>query len=384
MHLLKHTSYNYSHQAPIGWLGGMTKSSDRYARWFGTRVPIVSRGGIAILTFLAALLFSVLIYFTFDFTIITWNWITPLLLTLTAGFLIHILILLILKIRFNSPSTNSEFNALIGQVHQKVVVPSRAHIWIRQSEEAFIATSINPIFDAVIVSEPMVDLILKTPESGEVLLAFHLLRVPRTKWIGDLFGSIILFLIFTYTSSLILVPLAIAIGQSIALGYLYVVMSVTMNFASFFVVPIILVLLLKDTFWRHDSAFDGILEIYGVHPNVAKVHVERGYPLNEDEAQTVVWGVRDWEKRKRGSRRVGVSTLAAIGSFLLGYIPLLVLLSGGYYPISPYLYFLSYLPFIFALIGISISYLLLKRWDKNAVGEVFKKTTDYDEPIWVD
>jgi len=344
----------------------------------------VSRGGIAILTFLAALPFSVLIYFTFDFTIITWNWITALFLTLNAGFLIHILILLILKIRFNSPSTNSEFNALIGQIHQKVVLPSRAHIWIRQSEEAFIATSFNPIFDAVIVSDPMVDLILKTPESGEVLLAFHLLRVPRTRWIGDLFGSIILFLIFTYTSSLILVPLALSIGQSILLGYLYVIIGVIGSLGSLFMVPIILVFLVKGAFWRHDPAFDSIQEIYGIHPNVAKVHVERGYPLTEDEAQTVVWGVRDWEKRMRGSRRVGISTLAAIGSFLLGYIPLLVLLSGGYYPISPYLYFLSYLPFIFAFVGISISYLLIRRWDKNAMGEVFKKTTDYDEPIWVD
>ncbi|MHA3963851.1 MAG: hypothetical protein AM325_009940 [Candidatus Thorarchaeota archaeon SMTZ1-45] len=362
----------------------MTKSSDRYARWFGTRVPLVSRGGIALLTFLTALPYSVVLYFIFEFTIITSNWITALFITLNVGFIIHILILLLLKIRFNNPSTNSEFNALVGQVYQKVVLPSRAHIWTRQSEESFIATSFNPLFDAVIVSEPMVDLILKTPGSGEALLAFHLLRVPRTRWIADLFGSLILFLIFTYPSSLLLVPFTITIAQSIMIGYFYTIMYALSTFASFFMVPIILVLLLKGTFWRHDLAFDGIQEIYGIHPNVAKVHIERGYPLTEDEAQTVVWGVRDWEKRRRGSRRVGVSTLAAIGSFLLGYIPLFLLLGGGYYPYSPYLYFFLYLPYIFALVGILISYLLLRRWDKNAMGEVFKKTTDYDEPIWVD
>jgi hypothetical protein len=50
-----------------------------------------------------------------------------------------------------------------------------------------------------------------------------------------------------------------------------------------------------------------------------------------------------------------------------------------------YYYFLvQYFPFIFAGFMALGSYLLVKRWDNNAMGEVFQKTTDYDEPIWAD
>ncbi len=300
---------------------------------------------------------------------------------LVVGLLVHLLILLILKIRFINPSTRSEFNALVSQIHQKVVIPSRARVWVRQSQDAYIATSFNPIFDAVIVSEPMVDLIIKNPESGEALLAFHLMRVPRTRWLADMIGSVILFSLFTFASIYFLVPFSVAIGRSILEGYFYMIVMAFSQFAAIFIAPILLIFLVKGIFWRHEPAFDIVQEIYGIHPNVAKVHIERGYPLNEEEAQTVVWSIREWERRRRGARRLGVCTFVAIGLFFLSYIPLTMLL---YSPFFPYWFFIGYLPFIVAGIAALIVYYVLKRWDKNAMGEVFKKTTDYDEPIWVD
>lgn len=363
-----------------GWLGGMTKTSNRYARWFGTRVPLVSRGGIALLTLLGALPFSVIIYLGFEITIITVNWLIAVLLSLLVGALLHILIILFLKIRFNNPSTNAEFLDLVSRVHQKVVISPRTNIWVRQSDDVFIASSFNPFFDAIIVSEPMVDLIMKSPKSGEVLLAFHLLKVPRTRWFADLIGATILFVIFTYLSSLVLVPLAIMIGESFRVsGWFF--MSLFSSFATIIIAPILFIFLVKGTFWRHEPAFVGVQEIYGMHPQVAKVEVERGIVLKEDEAQTVVWGVREWEKSKRSARRIGVSTLVAIPSYFLGSVPFIWL---GYPQYSPFLILLIYSPYIFGAVGALAAYLLLRRWDKNAMGEVFQKTTDYDEPIWAD
>ena len=358
----------------------MTKTSDRYARWFGTRVPLVSRGGIVLLTFLGALPFSVAIHLHFNITIITVNWLIAVLLSLLVGALFHILILLFLKIRFNNPSTNTEFLDLVSRIHQKVVISSRTHIWIRKSEEVFIASTFNPVFDAIIVSEPMVDLILKSPESGEVLLAFHHLRAPRTRWYADFIGATILFVIFAYLSSLVLVPLAIMIVQSFRVsGWFFI--SLFSSFATIIMAPIIFIALVKGTFWRHEPAFVGVQEIYGMHPQVAKVEVERGIVLKEDEAQTVIWGVREWEKSKRSARRIGVCTFVAILSFFLGSIPFIWL---GYPRYSPFFLLLIYLPYIFPALAAILSYLLLRRWDKNAMGGVFQKTTDYDEPIWVD
>jgi len=364
----------------MGWLGGLTKSSDRYAKWFGTRVPLVSRGMMILLTFLTAMPFSIMFYYTIHYTMVGIDFIIW--FPLAIGFLVHLVILLILKIRFINPSTRSEFNALVSQIHQKIVIPSRARVWVRQSQDAYIATSFNYIFDAVIISEPMVDLIMKNPESGEALLAFHLLRVPRTRWIADMIGSGILFQAFTYASVFFLVPLAISIAQMISWnGSIFIIIYTLTSLAPLLLAPFLLIFLVKGTFWRHEPAFDAVQEIYGIHPNVAKVHIERGYPLNEEEAQTVVWSIREWEKRRRGARRLGVCTFVAIGSFFLSFIPLTMLL---YSPFFPYLFFAGYLPFIVAGIAALIVYYVLKRWDKNAMGEVFKKTTDYVEPIWID
>jgi len=359
----------------------MTKTSDRYAKWFGTRVPLVSRGGIALLTFLGALPFSVIMYLSFEYTIITINWWIALLLFLLVGALLHLLILLFLKIRFTNPSTNADFLEIVSRVHQKVVISRRTHIWVRQSADVFIVSTFNPIFETIIVSEPMVDLIMKNPESGEALLAFHLLRTPRTRWFGDLIGSVILFSLLAYPLSLFIVPLVITIGAAIASGNWYTIYSLG-YVAALFVAPILLIFLVKGAFWRHEPAFVGVQEIYGIHPNVAKVQVESGCILDEEQAQTVVWAVRDWEKRKRSARRFGVCTLIAIPSWFLGLVLISII---AYFPYNPVAaIFIGYFPYIVAIGFAAIAYFLLLRWDKNAMGEVFRKTTDYDEPIWLD
>jgi hypothetical protein len=341
---------------------------------------MVSRGFTVLVVLLAALPFSAIIYSGFGLTILGTNWLSVLLYSTIGGALFHILYLLIQKIRFDNPSPNTDFHDLIGRIHQKVEISSRTHIWVRQSEVVFIASTYNPIFNAVIVSEPMVDLIMKSPESGEALLAFHLLRVPRARWFADFVGSVILFLIFAYASSLVLVPLIIMLVQSIMYSGIMVI-SMMGSFATLFMGPIIFIILLKGTFWRHEPAFVAVQQLYGLHPNVAKVQVERGIILNEEEAQTVIWSVRDWEKNKRAARRLGVCTLVAILFWLLGIFLVSWIL---YLPYSPIMILLAYLPYILAGVAALTAHFLLKRWDNNAMGEVFKETTDYDEPIWMD
>ena len=358
----------------------MTKTSDRYARWFGTRVPSVSRGFIVLLVTFVAIPFSAALFLGLGYTIIGINWWIALLLSIMVGALLHIFYLLILQNRFDNPSPNTDFHNLIGRIHQRVLVSSNTYVWVRQSEDVFIASTFNPIFNAVIISEPMVDLVMKSPESGEALLAFHFLRVPRSKWFADFAGAVILFLIFTYASSLILVPLAIMVVQSLAYGGLFIY-SLMSTFVPLFMAPIIFVVLVKGTFWRHEPAFVGVESVYGLHPNVAKIQVERGITLNEEEAQTVVWSVREWEKRKRSSRRMGVCTLAAVASWIVGIFLIAWI---GYFPYGLYFSLMMYIPFILAGAAVLTTYLLLRRWDNNAMGEVFKETTDYDEPIWMD
>ena len=337
---------------------------------------------MVILSLLCALPFSVFIYAQFSYSIVTYNWLFPLVYSLALGACIHVLYLTFLRTRFTNPSTNREFLDIVSRIHQKIVISSRTRIWIRKSEEPFIATTFNPLFNAIIVSEPMQDRILQDPKSGEVLLAFHLFRVPKTQWFVDLIGSTVMFLIFTYGSILFLIPLvAQIIWMQMYGGYfMLIILSLTMSLLPLCLVLFLLVLVMKGTFWRHEPAFDSIQSIYGMHPNVAKVQVEEGRILDEEEAQAVIWAVREWEKNKRGARRVGLSTILAILSFILS-----ILVAFRFYVPYPLLLLLIVqIPSIAAVAVWVCSYLILRRWDRNAMGEVFHKTTDYDEPLWMD
>ena len=294
----------------------------------------------------------------------------------------HILYLLLLKLRYSTPLDNHWLQGLVSRVHQRVVIPSRVEVWIRSSDDAFIASTFNPLFDAIIISEPMVKLIQNNPESGEVILAYHMFRTPEKKWFGDFIGGIILFIILTYASASFLVPLSMALFQMMIFNPLFI-FAFASQLIPFIVGPIILIFLVKGAFWRHETAFVSVQEIYGKHPQVAKVEVEQGRILNEEEAQTVIWGVRDWEKSKRSGRRIGLLTITGLSSWVLSMLLVWGIAAGGPYW-SPYIQFLGYLPFIVAIVAMTIVYLWLRKWDANAMGEVFKKTTDYDEPIWAD
>ncbi len=363
----------------LGWLGGLTKTSDRYARWFGTRVPMVSRSFIVLLTLIGALAFSVIIYILFGLMTIIANWLIVALLAIGVGTLLHTIYLLLLATRFSNFTTSTEFQNIIDRIHQRIVVPLRTNVWTRPSPDVFIATTFNPLFNAVIISEPMVELILRSPESGEALLAFHLMRTPRTKWFADLIGSVSIFLPLTFITIWLIIPLFASLLNGFMYGIIFIIALAQLSTPIVFG-PFLFILIVKGAFWRHDPAFGAVQEIYGIHPNVAKLEVEQGTKLDEEEAQAVVWSVREWEKKKRGARRIGVSTLVASALFL----PLYAILIWMNYSFYLIIYVLLYLPFFVAALAFLVSYLLLRRWDKNAMGEVFKKTTDYDEPIWMD
>ncbi len=358
----------------------MSSSQPRNVRWFGTLVPLISRGVLSIVSLLVALPLSGVLFLYFGYTLLYTNWLIPLLLMLLVGTASHILFLLILNTRFKNPSSNPAFHDMVGRVHQKILVPSSTQVWIRKSNAPFIVSTYNLIFNAVIVSEPMVELMLNRPEASEVLLAFHLARIPRRRWLGDYVGSLILIVILTFLSASFLIPIVAAmITMWQTMGSL-IILSLTSSLLPIVILSIFFVIIIRGAFWRHEPAFLRVIEVYGIHPQVAKVEVERGTPLDEEEMQSVIWGVREWEKKKRSSRRFGISVLAAAPTGILSFT-IMIMFSGYSYYYNP---LVLYAPFGAAfLIGIAI-FAFLRRWDKIAMGEVFHETVDSHEPIWMD
>jgi hypothetical protein len=318
--------------------------------------------------------FALIISLALSFFPLSPHSLLPTVIFLSSGAALHIGLLLWQRRRLRSPASDADLRELESSVHQKVVVSSRAELWQRESEDSFIDSTSNLLFDAVIVSEPMGKAMTANPDSGEVLLAFHLLHIPRTRNVYDFIASMGLF----YTVAVLIRYFIVPIISSVVPTPFFLVF-VFLSVGPALPVIILVCVLARYSFWRHDTAFEIAGDLYDVHPQVAKVQVEQGRDLDEDERRAVFWGVLEWEKKKRSSRRVGIAVLGMIPGFL---VPLLFL--------SPFLYSpLASIQFALAITAVSflgglVLYLLLREWDKGAMREVEFSTAGAREPIWMD
>jgi hypothetical protein len=349
----------------------MSRWPERYLRWFGTRLPVTSR--LFLYGFMAAI--AVVLSFPLHAIVGPLSVIVFTPVVVGLGVLFHFLFLYLQKIRLEAPSGDNALLEIVSRVIQKVVVSSELEIWERESEDLFIVSTYNALFEAIIISTSMKDSIVANPDSGEPLLAFHLLRMPRGPWLVDLVGSTFVFwLVAALLDYVVIPPIS---GWSITiLVYFFTMFAILGSSSS---IGIILVLFVKGAFWRHENSFEIVNEMYGVHPQVAKLQVERSRALDSDETRAVLWGVLEWEKRKRGGRRVGVAILCGALVFSLPFL-FLWLVQFSY---SLYSYAMTVNVIPSALAGF-VAYLAVRQWDKRAMKEVEYATAGAREPIWMD
>jgi len=347
-----------------------SKMSERYARWFETRVPSTSPLFRYLVMFLLAIPMSIISLFLNTLLV---NPIFIMGFIFAIGVVLYLLYLNILHIRFRSPITNQPFSQIVRSADERIVTWRKVHVWPRRSSEPYIASTFNALFDAIIISDTMIELMNKMPESGEALLAFHLLKAPKQRNVADLILAVIPFFIATsfFTSFLI---------TTMTTPYYYY-LSLILYSPLVFLIPVILLIAVRGAFWTHESAFERAFGIYQIHPQVAKDEVMSSQKLDYEAEKSTIWVVKEWERRKRNGRRSSIALLVVVTYYA---IILLVIQSSSsllYYMYMSLLFvFVVPVPVVIAL----LVYFLLRRWDKRCMGELYYETTQADEPIWVD
>jgi hypothetical protein len=346
-----------------------SKMSERYARWFETRVPSTSPMFRYMLMFIFSIPMSFLALYFYMSAV---NPAIVMIIVTGLGIIVYLFYLVILRIRFRSTISDQQFSQILSQAENRVGTRRNVQIWPQRSSNAYIAPTFNVLFDAILISEPMIDLIDKMPESGEVLLGYHLLRVPDYRNVLDLVLGTLPFL---FISSLLTFILTRGVTDW------YILIILLLNYSIMFFVPVLLVLALKAATWSHDSAFERTTGIYGMHPQVAKDEVISSQKLDEEAARATIWVVREWERRKRSGRRSSITVLVAAIILLFEYF-FFAIVGFPFYP--PFFYVMSLLVFLPPLIVGFAVYMVLGRWDKKCMAEMYYTTKAADEPIWVD
>lgn len=353
-----------------------SKMSERYARWFETRVPSTS----PFFRYLVMYTFSIPVsaisaYLILHFVDSTYVFV----LNFGIGVFLYLLFLSIILKRFQSPITDQRFSQIAGSAQDRIVTWRSVSVWPRQSAEPFIASTFNIFFDAVIVSDTMIDLINKMPESGEVLLAYHILRAPKRRNVLDFVAAILIFFISTIEFTYVFLNIFLSFLHGYW-DFLYISFSLV-GLPIYFIAPVIFILAIRGAFWTHDSAFEKASGVYQIHPQVAKDEVISSQKLDEEAAKSTVWVVREWERKKRSTRQTSITILAVALTFFL------ILLVFSYYASILYYIYSSSLYIVVMLVPVLIAllaYFLIRRWDKRCMATLYYETKQADEPIWVD
>jgi len=349
-----------------------SKWSERYARWFSTRVPSTSPMFRYMVVFVLAIPWSY-IYISIPGMPMDISFL--ILLTSAFGLVIYGVYLTILKNKFELSIPDQPFLKLVNSALDRTGTGSRIVVWPRFDDEPYIASTYNSSFEAVIVSTKMMELMVAMPESGEALLAFHLLRMPKRKNILDFVAGVLTFIV---ASTFMSIPLFYLIPFTAYPTYIIFIYMITLW--PVLVIPVILIIAFRSAFWRHETAFELTLELYKIHPQVAKDEVISSQKIDEDLSESTIWSVRQWEENRRSGRRLSISILVA---GISSAIPFFLIIS-----LNPYQFF--YTPIIqFLLIGAPVIigimiFLIIRRWDRRCMDEIYYEVTDAHEQIWVD
>ena len=353
-----------------------SKWSERYARWFSTRIPSTSPMFRYMVLFVLAIPWSY-IYVSIPGMLMDIYVLLP--ITSAFGMVIYGVYLTFLKNRFELSIPDQPFLQLVNSALERTGTGNRVDIWPRLDDEPYITSTYNSSFEAVIVSSKMMELMAAMPESGEALLAFHLLRMPERKNVLDFVAGVLTFSVASTSMPILLLNLISFIASPYMISP-YMIFIIMFTLWPVFVAPVFLILVLRSAFWSHETAFERTLELYKIHPQVAKDEVISSQKIDEELSKSTVWSVKQWEENRRSGRRLSISILvAAISSA----IPFILIISS-----NPYTFF--YTPIMqFLLLGAPVIigiliFLILRRWDKTCMSELYYEVTDVHERIWVD
>ncbi len=348
-----------------------SKWSERYARWFSTRVPSTSPMFRYMVVFILAIPWSY-IYFSIPGMIMDPYILVP--IAAVFGSVVYGAYLTILKNRFELSIPDKPFLQLVNSALERTGTGGRVAVWPRLSDEPYITSTYNSSFEAVIVSSKMMELLDAMPESGEALLAFHLLRMPKKKNILDFVAGVL-----TFSIASTIMPFFLLYLQSFSSSP-FIIFIFMIVLWPVLVLPVVLILALRSTFWKHETSFERTLELYKIHPQVAKDEVISSLKIDEELSKSTIWSVKQWEENKRSGRRTSITILIisiifGLEYYLLFLNPIIFFTLFGYY---------QFLSLVFpAIVGILI-YLILRRWDQTCMGDIYYDVTDGHERIWVD
>jgi len=279
-------------------------------------------------------LFNLLLWFTFSLAVIL---------------LILISFQLVLRKRFRKLYSCPELEEIISRAKRRMGFSRHAELWILQSSKQVLLPLSGLMYHSIVISKRTEEDLLTSPENAEIVLADNL---------KDLEGQPVL---STWFPVLLFVPISFFPVQWIGL---------TTSLALSILWAFYWIMITTEGIWLAAGGRvrekNPVLIEYNTHPDVARCHVFRKSPPNEDELQSIFKIPHDplniTNNRLAGFSSYFVSIIVSTGLVLVLtlWISTLPVLSAPFEAVNS---FLLFVPIIVALIGFhALFYYFTKRF----------------------
>ncbi len=241
---------------------------EKWAGQFGNAPILLTSITSLEITLIALTLLPLVPSMTIPFTLYgVFQW---LVISVSIAVSIQIGFQMILRRHYRKVYTNFDLEQILSKVNGRMGFSSEFELWGYSSDKPVLVPVSTPLYRALVISRPAEEDLLASPEMAETILADHLKDIQN----GYTFSAGLPIFIFVLVSSVLVQWTGLSLGQAVSIAW-----------TLFFVLVIVIgwtVLVGKD------NLRNMVLEVYGVHPDMARCVVFRGSQPTEAEMRDIL------------------------------------------------------------------------------------------------
>ncbi|MHA2022468.1 MAG: hypothetical protein ACTSWQ_02280 [Candidatus Thorarchaeota archaeon] len=299
-----------------------------------------------------------LIVFEINLDILQW-----LLVTLLVGLVMQCLIYGWKRQRFRNPVDNPELLALFEEVKYKLGKGQNIELWFRGIDRGIFLSSVNPLFQAILLSESTIADILDNGENGKTVLAREVLLMERTRPLIRMVVGLLGFTFFSFIQNMM--------SFSNVFGIIFYSMTPLVLAIGIIAILVIIVLVIRILSRGNDDIDKTVEDIFGLRPDAAFVEVMGGFKVPEEVIEKIR---RDEEEGKASPMKKAVriaAPVAVITSFIVFIIMMIIFPNPPFFPI-----FTTLISALAAFVAFMITLVTSAMWP--ILRPSGKRTTEWD------
>lgn len=202
-----------------------------------------------------------------------------LLVTLFVGLLMQYIFYGLKRHRFRNIVNNPELLALFEEVKYKLGKGHSIELWFRDIDRATFLSTVNPLFQAILLSESTIADIIEKGEKGKIVLAREVLLMDRANPHSRMILGLLVFTFFSFMENMI--------SFSSSFGFILFSVGPIILAISIIVILLVIVLFFFKLSRGNDDINKIVEDLFGFRPDVAMMEMITGFKVPNEVIEKI-------------------------------------------------------------------------------------------------